>query len=189
MTSNLIPKHENYCTLLRIPEDRDILTRRLFDVNMRLFNNNEGYRNLVLHCCEYIRIGAETEKEGYSKPYGFSGANAGVPFNIIATADGTVFINPKIVETSWNMVETLSNCGSLLLPEPIKIKRYANVKVTYFDIMGNQRSISGRLATLQHEIDHNNGILITDRATEAIDVARLLDSEEDSGGGVEGVRS
>jgi len=155
-------RHEDRCTLLANEEDRDILTRPLFDVNMRLFHANIAYRSLVQCCCVYIRECAMTKADGYKQPHGYSGANAGIPFNIIALADGTVMINPKIVASSGER-ESLSNCGSLLLEHPIKVKRFADVTVRYFDMGGFHRMMVGYLPTVQHEVDHNNGILITDR--------------------------
>lgn len=156
-------RHEDRCTLLANPEDRDILTRELFDVNMRLFRANDTYRAIVLRIAAYIREQVMTKAEGYKKPHGFSGANAGIPFNIIALADGTTMINPEIVAGSIGMRDSLSNCGSLLLPEPIRIRRRADVTVNYFDLGGYPQVIRGYLPTVQHEIDHNLGILITDR--------------------------
>lgn len=156
-------KHEDVCTLLRNKEDRDILTRKLFDVNMRLYKTSLGYREIVMSVAAYICNLAMTKREGYKKPHGFSGANAGIPFNIIAVADGTIILNPKIVDRSKETRISESNCGSLLLDKPIKIRRYANVHVTGFNIHGDPVSYRGYLPTMQHEIDHNNGTLITHR--------------------------
>lgn len=65
-------------------------------------------------------------------------------------------------------VESWSNCGSLTLEEPIKIKRYEEVRVQFFDENGefHDENFSRRQCslTIQHEIDHNLGILITERA-------------------------
>lgn len=154
--------HTDVCTLLENPDDRDILTRKLFDVNMRLMETSPGYRKVVIACCEYIRLMAITEREGYKKPHGFSGANAGIPFNIIALADGTIMINPRILKTKGAKIG-LSNCGSLRLSEPIKVSRHAWIFFEYYDWDGKRHEDSGYLPTVQHEIDHNNGVLITDR--------------------------
>ena len=158
--------HKDYCTLISNQEDKDILTRKLFEVNTRLFSSSEQYRDIILSCCDYIQWAAQTEKIGYKKPHGFSGANGGIPFNIIALANGTVMINPIIVETSGERT-SLSNCGSLLLTAPILIKRFARVVVNYLEPASTgeliTRQVTGYLPTVQHEIDHNNGILITDR--------------------------
>lgn len=158
--------HQDACTFLKNVEDQDILTRRLFDVNMRLFRDNPKYRGLIQWVAGYIKYLATTEREGYKKPHGYSGANAGIPFNIIALADGTMMINPKIVNTWGGTKIGESNCGSLLLVKPIRVKRYANVQVNYYSLDGLPCTATGYLPTVQHEIDHNNGILITDRQVE-----------------------
>lgn len=156
-------RHEDYCTLLRNGGDeQDILTRRLFDVNMRLFRCNEQYRTMVRNACRYIQRCAMTTREGYKRPHGYSGANAGIPWNIIAMRDGRVMINPRIVEAIGRR-ESESNCGSLLLERPIRIWRYECVTVKYFATDGAACEVRGYLPTVQHEIDHNNGALITDR--------------------------
>lgn len=154
-------RHEDYCTHVNHPEDMDILTRKVFDVNMRLYKTSNEYRAIVLKCAYYIRWNAQTEKEGYKKPHGFSGANAGIPFNIIATTD-EVMINPKIISSTGTR-EGLSNCGSLTLSKPIKIRRHSNITVEYFNLAGVLQTITGYLPTVQHEIEHNLGVLITDR--------------------------
>lgn len=161
-----MPKHEDYCTLLKNEEDKDILTRKLFDVNIRLYNNSEGYRRIVEQCCSYLSWCAMTTKEGYKKPHGYSGANAGIPFNLVALSNGLVMINPKILEESGYKTG-LSNCGSLVLEKPIKIWRYSYIKVGFYNrrYFGrlDYETLTGYLPTVQHEVDHNNGILITDR--------------------------
>lgn len=156
-------RHEDYCTFLTNPDDRDILTRPLFNVNLRLLKSSDGYRAIVQSCASYILWCAQTEKEGYSKPKGYSGANAGIPFNIVATAKGDVLLNPKVIQYSSACKETSSNCGSLLLKLPIWVRRPSHVVVEYYDLEGVRHTLSGFIPTIQHEIDHNNGILILDR--------------------------
>ena len=160
-----MPKHLDYCTLLANPEDEDILTRRLFDVNLRLMKTSSEYREIVTKAAKYILWGSMTEKEGYKKPHGFSGANAGIPWNIIAVGD-KVMLNPHIIRTKGSQI-SLSNCGSLLLDHPIKIMRHAHVCIEYWDLVGDRHLIEGYLPTHQHEIDHNLGTLIIDLAVGA----------------------
>jgi peptide deformylase len=160
-------RHEDVCTLLRNGGvERDILTRKGFDVNMRLFESSPGYRDIILEVVSYIKRLATTEREGYKKPHGFSGANVGIPLNIIALADGTVMLNPTYYPTRTDTRVSVSNCGSLLLEKPITIRRYAEVRVKWFDLDGRQQVKTGYYPTEQHEVDHNNGILITDREAE-----------------------
>lgn len=155
-------KHKNYCTFLENEEDKPYLRSKLLDVNMRLFKANTHYRHVVFCAASYILWCARTEKEGYKKPHGYSGANAGIPWNIIATPDN-VMLNPHILKTSDKTKKSFSNCGSLLLEEHIEIWRWAEITFEYWDLDGMRHEQRGYLPTIQHEIDHNKGILITDR--------------------------
>lgn len=158
--------HLDVCTHINNVEDRDILTRRLFDVNLRLMKTSPGYAAIVRACADYIHEMANTSREGYKTPHGFSGANAGIPFNIIAVKGAsTAMINPRIVK-SEGFKRSWSNCGSLTLEAPIEIDRFAQVTVEWWDLEGMRHITAGYLPTLQHEIDHNNGVLITDRKVE-----------------------
>ena len=85
-----------------------------------------------------------------------------------------VFINPKILKTSDSKTIAASNCGSLNLPSPIKVNRHSWILIEWIDIKSKKHkeyfttnrvtnhNILPIAATLQHEIDHNKGILITD---------------------------
>lgn len=171
-------KIEDHITHIDNPEDLPFLKTKLFDVNMRLFNSSEKYRDIIMWCCEYIQFLAMTEMEGYKKPHGMSGANAGIPFNIIGIVENRgeeneschIMINPKIIGHSVKMEETSSNCGSIRLEKSIKVMRWHEIRITYYDTDGNfTESVFGRKQggfTIQHEIDHNLGILITDRYEE-----------------------
>jgi hypothetical protein len=154
--------HLDICTHIRNDEDHDILTRRGFDVNLRLMKTSPVYRAVIAQCVHYIRDCATTKRAGYSRPMGFSGANAGIPFNIIAMRDGTYMINPQVIEASEKMRITSSDCGSLTLEKPINVRRPEYVTIEYYDLDGELHVVHGFLPTEQHEIDHNNGILITD---------------------------
>lgn len=162
-------KHIDYCTHISNLEDIDILTRKLFDVNIRLFNSSPQYREIVTLSINYLKWWCVTSKEGYKKPHGVSGANTGIPFNIVAynTNNGPVaMINPKIIKRYGGKITGQSNCGSLTLPEPIEVTRDEFIDIDYFDENGDKISITkvdrklGGL-TIQHEVDHNLGILIT----------------------------
>lgn len=159
------------------PEDLPFLRQPLFDVNMRLFRSSPTYKSFIRIACECIKQYCTNEMEGYKKPHGMSGANAAIPYNIIAyltkrnTPDEqcNIMINPKIIHRSKETVKSKSNCGSIRLPEPIEIERNKEITIEWFDLEGVEhkgnftREVGGM--TLQHEIDHNLGILITDRQT------------------------
>jgi peptide deformylase len=167
-------KIEHFVTHIDTAEDVPYLRNELFDVNMRLFKSSAPYRRIVQGCCRYLEQLALTEMEGYKRPHGMSGANIGIPFNIIAVVKNRnmesrscmIMLNPKIVNYSKATVESYSNCGSIRLKEPIVVKRSENVTVEWFDIDGKPckkafTRAEGSL-TIQHEVDHNLGILITD---------------------------
>ncbi len=167
---NIKIKHSDHCTHINNPEDRDVLTRKLFNVNMRLFNTSIGYRTLVLDICKYIEWNTYTTKEGYKKPHGFSGANAGIPFNIIGVNRGAtdIMINPRITAYYGEISKSESNCGSLTLKKPIEIWRHEFIDIEYYRMNG-KKCVEKKIGrgqggyTIQHEVDHNLGILITER--------------------------
>ena len=81
-----------------------------------------------------------------------------------------IFINPVVLAKSPLPIVSSSNCGSIRLKKPIKVSRPEWVQVSYFNEGGNRHCEvfhreNGGL-TIQHEIDHNLGILITDREVE-----------------------
>ena len=75
-------------------------------------------------------------------------------------------INPQIVERSEEMMELWDDCFSF--PDlMVRVRRHYQVTVNYSDEHGNARrwEVEGSLSELlQHEIDHLDGILATDRA-------------------------
>lgn len=167
-------KHEDYITHIKNEEDKVYLKSKHFPVNMRLFKTSKEYQALILQCCKYIEILCGDTKEGYKKPHGMSSANAGLAFNIIGITKNRnqkdeyiqIMINPEIVGYAGREVETQSNCGSLTLPEPITLHRHELIQVHYYNQKAEEKKEwFGRedgSFTIQHEIDHNLGILITD---------------------------
>jgi len=161
-------------------EDNLILHRKGFNVNMRLFAESKGYRKIVLDIIMYMGKISKKEFSDYPQVKGISGANIGIPLNIIGIrfshdiSDGILsvkkgemyfMINPEIVGNSQKMKIVDSNCGSIRLSERVKVHRFMWVKVKYFDIAGKAQTRTFQAPeafTVQHEIDHNSGILITD---------------------------
>ena len=150
----------------------EYLTRPLFPVNMRLFKSLDAYRNIVqaafLHMTNLMELG---KFEDYPKLAGISGANIGVPWNIILipAKDNKLLsmINPSISRMSRRTTTVKSNCGSLVLPKKVEVTRRVWVEVSYYDIEGTHHDTKftmdeGYAGTVQHEIDHNRGVLITD---------------------------
>lgn len=78
------------------------------------------------------------------------------------------FINPKIVRVSRKKID-IDGEGCLSVPNVYgSVIRHEKAKVRAYDIQGNsfERGGSGLLSEIfQHEIDHLNGILFIDHAT------------------------
>jgi peptide deformylase len=167
-------QHSDYITHINNDEDLVYLKSKHFPVNMRLFATSPEYKAIILQQCEYIRDLCLSQKEGYKKPHGMSSANAGLAFNIIGIAKNRntdkefceIMINPVIITRSKDTIKSFSNCGSLTLQNPIEIERNAGIVVGYYTENGNYREKAFNretgCLTVQHEIDHNLGILITD---------------------------
>lgn len=79
-------------------------------------------------------------------------------------SDATVYINPKLLVLSGTGIK---DEGCLSIPKVIlPILRYTTAEIEAYDINGKQfREVSSSLLARiwQHEIDHLNGILITDK--------------------------
>jgi peptide deformylase len=151
-------------------EDEDpMLRRQLFDVPLRLFKNNTSFNVLIKDSILHMLDALHNEYKDYKNAKGISGANVGVPYNIIIVKDEDrdfILINPVMTPVGDETKKVSSNCGSLVLEEKIKVLRYKKIVVSWYDWDGefHIKEFEGKLAyTLQHEIDHNLGILITDK--------------------------
>jgi peptide deformylase len=78
-------------------------------------------------------------------------------------------INPTILRASREMMEMWDDCFSF--PElMVRVRRHLEITVRYTDEYGSQQTATIRddlSELLQHEIDHLDGILATDRAINA----------------------
>ncbi len=89
-----------------------------------------------------------------------------------------VFINPEIIESSKKQVSDWEGCGSVANSYLFaKVMRPEKVTVRAFDQQGEKFELetSGLLARIiQHENDHLNGVLFTDKA----DLSTVMSREE-----------
>lgn len=148
--------------------DTEILHHKVFDVNIRLYNKKGQYHFIIQLIVKYMSKIERMEFTDYSKIKGISGANIGLAVNIIGVMrdkEMSFFLNPKITKKSDKTLVITSNCGSIRLSERIKVKRHKWVEIEYYDLDGKKtvRRCAGTFGyTVQHEIGHNLGILITD---------------------------
>jgi len=78
-------------------------------------------------------------------------------------------VNPQVVRASNEMMVLWDDCFSF--PElMVRVRRHVEIDVAYLDESGESKLITARgdlSELLQHEIDHLDGILATDRAIDA----------------------
>ena len=78
----------------------------------------------------------------------------------------TVFINPELINLSEEMFEMWDDC--MCFPNLlVRLKRHVSCSIKYLDLDFNpqiQHLEGGLSELLQHEFDHLNGILSTERA-------------------------
>ncbi len=82
--------------------------------------------------------------------------------------DNYVFVNPKIVSNSNEMIAAEEGEGCLSVNREVEghVPRFARVTVEGFDLEGNKIRVRAReelSIAFQHEIDHLDGILFYDR--------------------------
>jgi len=122
---------------------------------------------------------------------GLAAVQVGTPLRIIVVEvpDDTedpdagvhlALINPKLVRVSKEVEEGIEGC--LSVPGWVgKVERHLQVTVKGTDLQGKKvrRKTQGYLARiLQHEIDHLNGVLFIDRATEIQQIETEEGTEE-----------
>ena len=158
--------------LLQVTDTSPILRKKLFNVPMRLFRSDYNFKKVILDIVGHMQATMNTKYDDYTEVKGISGANVGIPYNIVIIKDkekkeDLIFINPIMAPMTEEMVEVESNCGSVVLKEPIKVKRHKKIVVSWFDHKDGKyqtQEFEGQLGnTIQHEIEHNLGILITDK--------------------------
>ncbi len=84
------------------------------------------------------------------------------------TFEEYVIINPKIISKSEELIYVGEGEGCLSVNRPVEgiVPRHARVTVEYYDYEGVKKTIRVRedlAVAFQHEIDHLNGILFTDK--------------------------
>jgi peptide deformylase len=184
-----VEKLKDYSVLNGEKNDQ-VLHGRSFEVNMRLLNTSPDYLQIMLAITDTMQEAFNRSYEDYNDVQGISGPNVGIPLRIIGLRirkkennkfveglpvqlmDDNRFtrvlfmLNPEIVAKSSKTYTTKSNCGSLILKDPVEVERHEWVRVFFFDFTGGQHQFKFKkpiAATIQHEIDHLDGVLILDK--------------------------
>jgi peptide deformylase len=84
-----------------------------------------------------------------------------------------VMFNPEFIECGEELYDSPEGC--LSLPDlGLQVPRFRNIVVRFLGLDNNTYTIkddNSLLSTvIQHEVDHLNGILMTDRALEPVEV-------------------
>ena len=79
-----------------------------------------------------------------------------------------MLINPKIISTSEEMIYVEEGEGCLSVNREVEgiVPRHARVTIEGYDVNGNKIKVRGReelAVAFQHELDHLDGILFTDK--------------------------
>lgn len=117
---------------------------------------------------QFIRDCYDTMKE--ADGIGIAAAQVGALDRVFIAQHGTmsvIMVNPEIL---WQSQERETNEeGCLSVPNvDVDVDRARTVRIRYTDLTGVTHEIKARglyARILQHELDHLNGILITDRGT------------------------
>jgi peptide deformylase len=143
------------------------------------FPMSEEDKELINNMIMYIRTSQDedyAQKNNIRAGMGLSAVQLGIlkRFFIISykNDDGTFLeykvVNPRILSHSEEQIYVEEGEGCLSVNEPVIgiVPRYARATIEYYDENGNKKEVRVReeiAVAFQHEIDHLDGILFTDR--------------------------
>ena len=144
------------------------------------FPLDEKTRNLIFDAINYLKASQDeetAEKYNLRAGMGLAFIQLGIPKRIFVIANKDeetgkfeehIIINPVIIGESEELIYVGEGEGCLSVNRPVEgiVPRRARVNVSYNDIDGNKKTIRVReeiAIAFQHEIDHLNGILFTDK--------------------------
>lgn len=97
-----------------------------------------------------------------SRGVGIAAPQVGMSSRLAVLADGTVLVDPEIIERSGEDHESVEGCLSLPGEQHV-VRRARRVVFRYRDLDGraHEETASGfEAAVVQHEVDHLDGVLI-----------------------------
>ncbi len=108
------------------------------------------------------------ERKGFGRAIAAPQIGRSVRVVFMNAGEPRALLNPVIVSRSEEQMELWDDCFSF--PDlMVRVRRSVEVKIRFQDERGNEHELvaKNQLAELlQHEIDHVDGILATDRATD-----------------------
>ena len=116
------------------------------------------------------------EKYNLRPGMGLAAVQVGIPKRYFVVTDDLgdgqlddyILINPKIISNSVEKIYVEAGEGCLSVNRPVEgiIPRYARVTMEAYDMEGRKIHVRAReelAIAMQHELDHLNGILFTDK--------------------------
>ncbi len=154
-----------------VKEDSILLRKQTEEVTTPL---NQEDRNTLLAMLQYLKNSQDpmlAKKYKLRPGTGLSANQIGVDkrmFAVLFDHNEMVFINPKIISHSLNMIYLPDGEGCLSVNRPVHgfVPRYERIKVRAYDIDGQEFILPFQgygAIVVQHEIDHLNGIMFYDR--------------------------
>ncbi|WP_036128070.1 MULTISPECIES: peptide deformylase [Lysinibacillus] len=154
-----------------VKEDSILLRKQTEEVTTPL---NQEDRSTLLAMLQYLK---NSQDPTLAKKYklrpgtGLSANQIGVDkrmFAVLFDHNEMLFINPKIISHSLNMIYLPDGEGCLSVNRPVHgfVPRYERIKVRAYDIDGQEFILPFQgygAIVVQHEIDHLNGIMFYDR--------------------------
>ncbi len=159
-----------------LDEKNKILRTTSKEVEFPLSKEDKTTIKDMIKYLEYSQIEDISEKYDLRPGMGLAFIQLGLPKRIFVIAylneDDTferhIVINPKIISSSEEMVFVGEGEGCLSVEREVEgiVPRHARITVKAQDIDGNEFTVRVReeiSIAFQHEIDHLNGILFTDK--------------------------
>ena len=151
------PVSQNIVTYNLISENHPLLKEPLleFDFNNPPVNPNLFASGLVETCKKYKGYGLSANQCGFKYRVFVAGANE----------QYVAFFNPKIISSSKEEVMMTEGCLSFPMLA-LNISRPAEIMVEYQDFnaqVHNTKLVGLSARIFQHELDHMNGIVYTDK--------------------------
>ena len=159
-----------------LDEKEKILRQKSVDVTFPLTKEDKKTINDIIELLTNSQIPELAEKYDLRPGMGLAAIQLGIKKRYFVVVheyeegkfDNYVIINPKIVSTSEEMIYVGEGEGCLSVNRDTVgiVPRHARITLEAYDMDGNKIRVRGReelAIAFQHELDHLNGIMFTDR--------------------------
>ena len=158
-----------------LDESNSILHTKSVDVDLPLSETDHKLINDALDYLELSQIESEREKYDLRAGMGLSFIQLGIPKRIFVISEEIngkferhVAVNPKVISKSEELVFVGEGEGCLSVNREVEgiVPRHARLSIEAYDENGelfNIRLREDMAICVQHELDHLDGILFTDR--------------------------